>query len=213
MASRSTGIILVDPQEVLRLGVRSLVSGEEWQVIGEADDGRDGLHLVDLHRPELVILEHPLPSLNGLDLTKAILMAHPKSRVILFTSRITDSIIGEYIRVGVAGIVLKTDDFEEMLKAIRKALRGKRHYSPRISESMVGKILNTQEQDSSALTARERQVVQLISEGQLNKQAAHTLGVSCKTIETHRASAMQKLNLASTAQLVRYAVRNHIVIA
>lgn len=212
MAQRLAKIMIVDQQEVLRLGVReTLGAHHEWEVAGEAMDGEETLALArDLH-PDLIVLEHCLKFVNGLDLTRRLKNELPATRVILYTSCFTDDLMIEYIRAGARGIVLKTDNLEELRVAARKVLAGKSYFSSAISEILVNKLSLTDDNTPSALTPRERQVVQLISEGQMNKQIAYILGLSTKTIETHRASAMSKLNFMTTAQLVRYAVRNNLV--
>lgn len=211
MACKATSLLIVDPQEVLWLGMKTLLSCHPWQIIAEADDGREALGLVKIHRPNVVILEHCLNSLNGLDLTNLISQEWPDTRIILFTSKISNYLIYDYLRSGASGIILKTDDFDDLVTAVSHSLLKRRHFSSSISEFIVKKLSVDSDNQTDALTLRERQVAQLIAEGNMNKKVAYTLGVSSKTIETHRASIMNKLNLVSTAQLVRYAVRNNLV--
>lgn len=212
MTQATADILLAEPQEVLRIGMKTLLSRPDRHVVGEADDGREALEMAAICQPDLIILEHNLDSLNGMDLTRLVLENLPSTKVVLFTTHINDDLIIGYMRSGVKGIVLKTDDFHELRIAVERALLGKPYFSSSISEVLVRKLSVAPEQEPHALTSRERQVAQLIAEGRLNKQVAHILGVSAKTIEAHRSSIMNKLNFGSIAQLVRYAVRNNLVI-
>lgn len=211
MACKESEILLVDQQEVLRLGIKAtLETHHAWKVTGEAEDGEQALEIARKLKPDLVILEHSLRHTNGVNLVLNLRKEMPEIKFLLYTAKCKENIFVEFIRAGVRGIVLKSDDLEQLKVAVKIALVGKVHFSSSISQIMLDK-LSFQRQEPATLTARERQVVQLISEGKMNKQVAYHLGLSAKTVETHRASVMSKLNLVSTAQLVRYAVRNDLV--
>ncbi|TDW64527.1 LuxR family two component transcriptional regulator [Novosphingobium sp. PhB55] len=212
MATKLSSVMVVDQQEVFRLGVKTLLERkEQWKVVADAADGREALNLAATIQPDLVILDHTLPSLNGIDLSRCLRERLPALNIILFTSFITDDLVMDYISAGVRAIVLKTDSFDQLVAAARNVQLGKAYISSSMSEFVAEKLFQPVNLRQQTLTCRERQVVQLVAEGQMNKQVAHILGVSAKTVETHRAAAMNKLNFVSVSQLVRYAVRNNLV--
>ncbi|MGH6745069.1 response regulator [Novosphingobium sp.] len=212
MATKLSSVMVVDQQEVFRLGVKTLLERkEQWKVVADAADGREALNLAATVQPDLVILDHTLPSLNGIDLSRCLRERLPALNIILFTSFITDDLVMDYISAGVRAIVLKTDSFDQLVAAARNVQLGKAYISSSMSEFVAEKLFQPVNLRQQTLTCRERQVVQLVAEGQMNKQVAHILGVSAKTVETHRAAAMNKLNFVSVSQLVRYAVRNNLV--
>nr|WP_314466979.1 response regulator transcription factor [uncultured Novosphingobium sp.] len=212
MATKLSSVMVVDQQEVFRLGVKTLLERkEQWKVVADAADGREALNLAAAVQPDLVILDHTLPSLNGIDLSRCLRERLPALNIILFTSFITDDLVMDYISAGVRAIVLKTDSFDQLVAAARNVQLGKAYISTSMSEFVAEKLFQPVNLRQQTLTCRERQVVQLVAEGQMNKQVAHILGVSAKTVETHRAAAMNKLNFVSVSQLVRYAVRNNLV--
>ncbi|MGO4167792.1 response regulator [Novosphingobium sp. YAF33] len=212
MATKLSSVMVVDQQEVFRLGVKTLLERkEQWKVVADAADGREALNLAATVQPDLVILDHTLPSLNGIDLSRCLRERLPALNIILFTSFITDDLVMDYIGAGVRAIVLKTDSFDQLVAAARNVQLGKAYISSSMSEFVAEKLFQPVNLRQQTLTCRERQVVQLVAEGQMNKQVAHILGVSAKTVETHRAAAMNKLNFVSVSQLVRYAVRNNLV--
>ncbi|TCU57884.1 LuxR family two component transcriptional regulator [Novosphingobium sp. PhB57] len=212
MATKLSSVMVVDQQEVFRLGVKTLLEcKEQWKVVADAADGREALNLAATVQPDLVILDHTLPSLNGIDLSRCLRERLPALNIILFTSFITDDLVMDYISAGVRAIVLKTDSFDQLVAAARNVQLGKAYISSSMSEFVAEKLFQPVNLRQQTLTCRERQVVQLVAEGQMNKQVAHILGVSAKTVETHRAAAMNKLNFVSVSQLVRYAVRNNLV--
>lgn len=212
MATKLSSVMVVDQQEVFRLGVKTLLERkEQWKVVADAADGREALNLAATVQPDLVILDHTLPSLNGIDLSRCLRERLPALNIILFTSFITDDLVMDYISAGVRAIVLKTDSFDQLVAAARNVQLGKAYISSSMSEFVAEKLFQPVNLRQQTLTCRERQVVQIVAEGQMNKQVAHILGVSAKTVETHRAAAMNKLNFVSVSQLVRYAVRNNLV--
>lgn len=213
MAGPIRRIIVVDDHEAIRRGVRQLLEPTpNYRVIGEAADGRAGLELAIEMQPDIAIIDYSLPGLNGIDLAHAFKHDVPSMRVLLYTMHDREEIIVNALRNGVRGLLLKSDPVEEMIQALDALSLRRPYFSSSISETLLGQFLSDKSQPvASTLTHREREVVQQVAEGRLNKQIAARLSISVKTVETHRASAMRKLKLKSSADLVRYAVRNQLV--
>jgi DNA-binding NarL/FixJ family response regulator len=206
-------IIIVDDHDAVRRGVRQLVETKPYyQIVGEASDGRAGLEMARETRPEIAIIDYSLPGLNGLDLSHALKRELPRIEILLYTMHDREEIIMDALRSGVRGLVLKSDPGDHLLSALDALSLRRPYFSSAISETLLEQFLGSKPQaTASALTHREREVVQQVAEGHINKQIAARLNVSVKTVETHRASAMRKLKLKTTADLVRYAVRNQLI--
>ena len=198
----------------MRRGVRILLEEQEnWQVVGEAADGREALRLVCETKPDVTILDYTLPQMNGIDLVRKIKDRLVKTQVLMFTTLDRDTAIAAALQAGVRGYLLKSDSTTNLLEAVEALSQKKPYFSSAVNERLLEHYMLSAGDvgEKFSLTARERELVQLIAEGQTNKQAAYILGISIKTIETHRGAAMAKLNLRSTADLVKYAVRNDMV--
>jgi DNA-binding NarL/FixJ family response regulator len=206
-------VLIVDDHNVLRRGVRTLVeSRADLIVVGEASSGYEALALARETKPDIAIVDYSLPELNGRDLTIELKRELPKLEVLIYTLHDREEIILEVLRAGARGFVLKSDTERHLMAAIDSLSVRRPYFSGAISDTLLDQYLRSKPQPTlSSLTHREREVVQLIAEGKINKQVAHILDISVKTVETHRATAMQKLGLRTTAELVRYAVRNNIV--
>jgi len=213
MTSPIRRIIIVDDHEAIRRGVRQLIETTPYyQVIGEAADGRLGLQLAKETQPDIAIIDYSLPGLNGVDLAHALTREVPSVRILLYTMHDREEIIIDALRNGVRGLLLKSDSGTDLIAALDALSLRRPYFSSTISETLLEQFLGSKPQPlASTLTHREREVVQQVAEGRLNKQIAARLNVSVKTVETHRASAMRKLKLKTTAALVRYAVRNLLV--
>jgi DNA-binding NarL/FixJ family response regulator len=211
---RSCRILIADDHEAICAGVRSLLESREgWQIVAEASNGREALQLARGTQPDIAVLDYSLPLMNGPELTRAIKRDLPRTEVLIYTMHDKESIVTEVLRAGARGYALKSDLASHLLSGVEALARGKPYFSPAISETVLDYFFekNQGTRDPTVLTSREREVVQLIAEGNMNKQVAYTLGISIKTVETHRAAVMEKLKLHSAAQLVLYAVRNNIV--
>lgn len=207
-------ILIADDHQAIRQGVRSLLeSHPAYQVIAEAGDGREALELAREGKPDIAILDYSLPLMNGLELTRSIKHDLPHTEVLIYTMHDRESILIDVLRAGARGYVLKSDSGAHLIAAVAALARHKPYFSGAISETLLEHFIESDHSSDKIvmLTAREREIVQLIAEGKLNKQIAHMLNISVKTVETHRAAAMHKLKLRSTADLVLYAVRNNIV--
>ena len=211
-------ILLADDHEVIRHGVRLLIEKEPgWEVCGEAGDGRTAVALAAQLTPDVVVLDMGMPELNGLDAARQIKRALPKTEVLIFTGEESEQLIHEVFAAGARSYILKSDLSQHLTAAIR-ALGEHRHYfTTRISEVVFARYLDgasgAGQNQTEGLTPREREIVQLLAEGRSNKEVAARLGISIKTVETHRAATMRKLRLDSFADLVRYAIRNKIIAA
>lgn len=198
----------------MRQGVRTLLeSHADFQVVGEAANGREALDLALDTKPDIAILDYSLPLMNGLELTRAIKHELPHTEILIYTMHDRESILIDVLRAGARGYVLKSDSGIHLVSAAKALAKRKPYFSGAISETLLEHFIeiNHGGEKGIMLTAREREIVQLIAEGKLNKQIAHMLNISVKTVETHRAAAMHKLKLRTTAELVLYAVRNNIV--
>ncbi|MFL6734176.1 MAG: response regulator [Sphingomicrobium sp.] len=212
MTSPIRRIIIVDDHDAVRRGVRQLLEAEPYyQVVGEASDGRSGLELAKETRPDIAILDYSVPELNGLDLSHALKRELPKIEILLYTMHDREEIIMNVLRAGVRGFVLKSDTEKHLIAALDALSIRRSYFSGAISDTLLEQFLDSKPQaTASSLTHREREIVQHVAEGRINKEIAARLDISVKTVETHRASAMRKLKLKTTADLVRYAVRNQL---
>ena len=213
MTSPNRRVIIVDDHDAVRRGIRQLLESKPYyQVVGEASNGREGLQLAREARPDIAIVDYSLPELNGLDLSHALKREFPRVEILLYTMHDREEIVIEVLRAGVRGFVLKSDAEKHLIAALDALSIRRPYFSGAISDTLLDQFLDTKPHPSaSSLTHREREVVQQVAEGRINKEIAARLDISIKTVETHRASAMRKLKLRTTADLVRYAVRNQLI--
>ena len=207
-------ILVVDDHAVVRRGVRSLLESHEgWVVCGEATNGRDAVEQTRRLRPDVVVMDLSLPDLNGLDATRQILKDAPEIEVLVLTMHHSEELARNVLQAGARGYVLKSDADENLITAVDSLRQHKPFLTSTVTEFVLGDYVRRGEgaQEDFVLTAREREIVQLVAEGRSSKEAAARLGVSVKTIEAHRANIMRKLHLHSVSDLVRYAIRNKIV--
>ena len=211
----SLRILVVDDHAVVRRGVRSLLESHDgWEVCGEATTGRDAVAQSLRLRPDIVVMDLSLPELNGLDATRQILKDSPRTEILVLTMHHSEELARDVLQAGARGYVLKSDADENLIAAVESLRQHKPFLTPTVTEFVLdGYIRDGAEPDGarSAVTAREREIIQLIAEGKSNKKAASALSISVKTIEAHRANIMRKLHLRSVSDLVRYAIRNKIV--
>lgn len=210
-------ILLAEDHPVFRMGVCSLIRPhQEWEVCGEAADGREAVKKCMQLRPDLLILDICLPNLNGLDAARQILKRNPDQKILILTNVESEQVIRDCLEAGVRGWVLKSDPADELTAAIEALQQNRSSFSSRVSNLILHGYLkphgvNPTLSLPARLSGREREVVQLVSEGKTSKEIATLLGVSVKTAETHRSNVMLKLRLHSTVELVMYAIRNEIV--
>jgi DNA-binding NarL/FixJ family response regulator len=207
----SVTVLLADDHPVVREGVRRLLEREGFEILGEASDGLEVIGLVQKVHPDVVVLDLAMPTLNGIGAVREIAKVAPRTKVILLTMYTDEHHILEALRAGVKGCVSKTQAPEHLLQAIREVCAGGVYLSPSVSGVVVQGYLAKTESSADPLTNRERQVLQLIAEGKTTKEIAVILGVTVKTAESHRSALMDKLDIHSTAELVRYAIRRGLV--
>jgi DNA-binding NarL/FixJ family response regulator len=207
-----TRILIADDHEVVRSGLRKILESQpNWEVVAEVGDGRDAVSKATETRPDIAVLDYSLPLINGIEATRQIRARLPKTEVLIFTMHDNETLISELLKAGARGYLLKSDAQSHLIGAIECLALHKPFFTAKVSEALLDSFLKRPARDGSMLTNRERCVVQLIAEGHTNKQVATILNISLKTVETHRSAIMRKLNLSSSAGLVRYAIRNNIV--
>jgi DNA-binding NarL/FixJ family response regulator len=207
-----TRILIADDHEVVRSGLHSILSSQAgWEVVAEAEDGRRAVELAAETQPNVAILDYQLPILNGVDATREIRAFQPQTEVLIFTMHESEPLIRELLEAGARGYLLKSDARRFLLAAVEALARHQPFFTGRVSETLLSAYLANGHPSGDVLTPRERGVVQLIAEGRTNKQTAKVLGINLKTVETHRAAAMRKTKSASSADLIRYAIRNKLV--
>ena len=210
-------VIIADDHEIVRQGVRKLIESEkDMEVCGEAVSGRDAVELTTRLNPDVAILDISMPGLNGIEATRQILRANSKVRVLMFTMHDAEQLVHEVFSAGAKGYLLKSDAGRHLISAVRTVASGSHYFSSRLSEVIFDGFLRRDvphrpADNQQKPSAREREIIQLLAEGKSNKEVASLLGISVKTAETHRAAVMRKLGLHSISELVRYAIRNHII--
>ena len=207
-------ILLADDHAVVRRGLRALLEvRQEFEVCAEASNGREAVELALHHKPDVAVLDIALPIVSGIEATRQIRRDSPATEVMIFTLVDRESEIRDVLHAGARGYVLKSEADEQIVRAVEALSRHHAFFSDHVSETLLGNFIEQSGSggSSAALTAREREVVQLIAEGNSNKKIAHLLSISVKTVETHRSASMRKLDIHSTAELVRYAVRIRLI--
>jgi DNA-binding NarL/FixJ family response regulator len=205
-----TKILIADDHEVVRAGLRALLSEQpNWQVVAEAADGQAAVAQTLQTAPHVAIVDYSLPLLNGVEVTRQIRQRSPDTEVIIFTMHDSNDLIRDLLRAGALGYVLKSEAHRLLLAAVETVAEHKPFFTGMVSETLRQAFLT--KGDGGPLSARERSVLELIAEGHSNKRAASILNLSMKTVETHRAAIHRKLNIHSTAGLVRYAIRNKMI--
>lgn len=202
----TTKILLVDDHKVFREGIRSLIEQEEkMEVVAEADNGRTALSLIDIHHPEVVIMDASMPEMNGINATQQIIHEHPDIKVLGLSMHSDQLFVNKMFAAGVNGYLLKDCTYEQIHDAINSIIEGKVYLSPQICTVIVNEYVDFSE--TTVLTSREKEITQLLSEGKSTKDIAHTLYISIKTVESHRQRIMKKLGMNTLAELIKYAIK------
>jgi len=211
-------ILVADDHEIVRRGLCAIVASHAgWEVCGEAVDGREAVEKTKQLSPDVVILDIGMPSVNGLNATRQILRHNPEQRVLILTVTDAEQVIEEVLKAGARGFVLKTDAAHDLVTAVDALHQDRTFFNFRVGQMVLNGFLygNGQAPNNKTilprLTAREREVVQLLAEGKTTKEVAVRFDLSVKTAETHRSNIMRKLGLHCLSELVLYAVRNRIV--
>jgi DNA-binding NarL/FixJ family response regulator len=212
-------VLIVDDHTIVRQGLRKLLEAEgDIEIVGEASDGREAVTKATDMQPAVVLLDISMPGLNGLEAIRQILKRSPKTRVLVLSMHKNEAYVLQALRNGASGYVLKEAASEEIVTALRALGRGESYLSPSISRVVIDDYLRINSGGEStarslyeSLTAREREIFQLLAEGLKNHEVAERLHVSVKTVETHRAHVMEKLGLNNIAELVKYAIEVGII--
>jgi DNA-binding NarL/FixJ family response regulator len=205
-------ILIADDHDVVRSGLRAIREQQPgWEVVAEAIDGREAVQKAVATRPDIAVVDYSLPMANGAEVTRQLRSRLPGIEVLIFTLHDRDEVVREVLLAGAKGYLLKSDANKLLIAAIEARIAHTPFFTASVSEALLDAYRTRAPGEASLLTAREKSVVQLIAEGNSNSRIAEILSLSMKTVETHRASAMRKLNLKSTAAVVRYAIRNQLV--
>ena len=204
-------IVLADDHVLVRQSLRSLLEREGIQVSGEASDGQELVEVAASLRPDVAVVDIGMPLMNGVEAAGELRRFSPHTKTILLTRHDEDQYVTEALRAGIKGYVLKNQAANALIHAIHQVCRGGFYLSPSISQTVVDAYLSKSVTPPDPLTSRERQVLQLISEGKSTRDVACLLGISAKTAESHRSRLMQKLDIHETASLVRYAIRRGLI--
>lgn len=210
-------ILLADDHEVVRRGLIALLATRpDWQVCGEAQNGREAVALAVKLKPNLAILDLSMPELNGLEATRQIRKEVPETEVLVFSMYESEGFVRDLLAAGARGYVLKSDVAAQLLTAVETVARHKPFFTSEVAERVLEGFLRLGELSpgeggAGILTPREREIVQLLAEARSNKEISTILAISVKTVETHRASIMRKLGISSIVDLVHYAIRNNLV--
>jgi DNA-binding NarL/FixJ family response regulator len=206
-------ILIADDHDVVRAGLRAIIEAQlHWRVVAEADNGKEAVLQAIRTKPDIAIVDYALPVMNGVEVMREIRARLPETEVLAFTMHESDALVYQLLEAGARSFILKSEASRYLVAAIESLAAHRPYFVGRQSERLVEAFLKSRESPAvNVLSPRERTVVQLIAEGHGNKEIASILNLSIKTIETHRATAMRKLAVTSTAALVRYAVRNKLV--
>jgi len=206
-------IVIADDHEIVRSGLRAIVeTRSDWVVCGEAMNGEQAIALTLETRPDVVIADYSMPIMNGLEVSRRLRALHPPTEVLILTMHESEELLTEAVLAGVRGFLFKSDARYHLISAIEALLDGKPYFTSVLLERLLEDYqANKKNKSDILLTSREQSVVQLIAEGHTNRSIGAVLKLSVKTVETHRASAMRKLGMSSTAELVRYAIRKKLI--
>jgi DNA-binding NarL/FixJ family response regulator len=212
-------IMIADDHDLVRRGLKMLLESHPgWKVCAEAHSGRETVSMAEELRPDVAIIDISMPELNGIEAARKIRKLSPNTEMLMLSMHHTDQLVREIIEIGAKGYIIKSDSDRSLVAAVEALASHKPFFTSCATEIMLDSIrargttvVGIPQTIKDRLTPREREIVQLLSEGKSSKEVAVTLGISVKTSETHRANIMRKLDIHSVSQLVRYAVRNQIV--
>jgi DNA-binding NarL/FixJ family response regulator len=206
-------VLIADDHEIVRRGVRDVVEAQPgWEVCAEASNGSDVLQLALAQRPNIAVLDVSLPGLNGIAVTRQIRQAAPATEVLLFTMHDDDETISGGLAAGARGYLLKSDGDNQLVAAISALGAHRPYFSPAVSELLLDAAVHERKKARlESFTVRELEVAQLIAEGESNKKIARRLGISIKTVESHRAAAMRKAGVRTAAEFVRFAIKHNLI--
>ena len=207
-------LLLADDHEVVRRGLKTLLEMQPgWQVVGEAMTGREAVEQVRSLKPHVAIVDMSMPELNGLEATRKIAKLAPGTQVLILTQHESEQMVQAFLTAGARGYVMKSDAARDLVTAVDSVRQGRPFFTSKVAQMVLEGYLAALATSSprNVLTPSECQIVQLLAEGNTNKQVASALNIAVKTVETHRAHIMKKLKLRSISDLVHYAVRNNML--
>ena len=212
-------ILIADDHDIVRRGVKALLqSHPSWQICGEAITGREAVTKAEELKPDIVILDISMPDLNGVEAARRIRKVSTNTEVLILSMHYSDQLIHEIVDAGVRGYIVKSDSDRDLVIAVETLAKHQPFFTPLATEVILsnfnagGPIAKVPETIRDRLTSREREIVQLLAEGKSSKEIASSLNLSVKTVETHRTNIMRKLDMHNVSELVRYAVRNQIIV-
>ena len=212
MPQRKIRILLADDHSVVRQGfARILESEPDLEVAGEASSGRAAVELADSIKPDVVVMDVTMPELNGIEATRRICKSHPRVRVLALSMHKDQVYVREILRAGAAGYLLKDAPDYELVAAVRAVSQGQGYLSPGVSEAVLSDYRKHVSDPLDLLSSREREILQMLAEGKTNKEVATALNISVYTVDAHRGRIMEKLNLHSIGEMVRFALRNGLI--
>jgi DNA-binding NarL/FixJ family response regulator len=211
-------ILIADDHAVTRAGLRDLLSNRPgWTVCAEATTGREAVALTEQYRPNIVVMDIVMPELSGLEATRRIRRLLPRTEVLVLSLHYSDELVRKVMDAGARGYVLKSDASKDLVSAIRAVANRQPYFTSSAKEVLIRSSVDqnlkaaSSVSDYNALTGREREIVQLLAEGHTSKEVAVSLGITVKTAETHRTNVMRKLRMHSVSELVRFAVKHHMI--
>ncbi len=212
MAEKLTRILLADDHQVVRRGFGLILSAHPcWEIVGEAANGRDAVELAERLQPDLVVMDVSMPELNGIEATRRIVEFAPRCRILALSMHRDAVYVREILRAGAHGYLLKDASDQDLVDAVRAVSNGQGYLSPAVSDAVLSDYRKHVTDPIDLLTSREREVLQLIAEGKTNKEIAQDLNLSVYTVDSHRSRIMEKLNLHSAGELIRFAIRNGLI--
>lgn len=210
--ARKTRILLADDHAVVRQGFARILQGEEdFEVVGEAADGREAVQKAIELKPDIVIMDVSMPELNGIEATRRLQKDHPRIRILALSMHKDNVFVREILRAGAVGYLLKDAIDQELLTAVRAVASGEGYLSPSVSEAVLSDYRKHVTDPIDLLSSREREILQMLAEGKTNKEVAQVLNISVYTVDAHRGRIMEKLNLHSIGEMVRFAMRNGLI--
>jgi DNA-binding NarL/FixJ family response regulator len=211
-------ILIADDHAVVRQGIRSLLQNHlGWEICGEASDGRQAVDMAKQLKPDIVVMDIGMPNLNGLEAARLMLRDNPEQKIVIATVNESEQVIRAVLQAGARGYILKSDAALDLVSAVEALSRNTTFFTQSVSRMVLNEYLKGRgdkpeaRELTSALTPREREIVQLLAEGKSSKEIATILDITLKTAETHRSNLMHKLELHSVAEVVLYAIRHQIV--
>jgi len=206
-----TRVLLADDHAIFRESLGVLLQDEGFEVVGEATDGPEALRMAETRHPDVAILDYDMPLMDGIAVARELQRSVPEIQTVLLTNEEDNGSAVEALRAGMHGYVHKSQTGEELVNTIRQVARGIIHFNTRLSSGALSSLVSGSEAEPEALSEREREVLMLIAQGNTTRMIAQELGLSTKTIESHRSRIMHKLHVHRAAELIRYAIRRQLI--